>query len=274
MENILFQLKSVVTLYGLNILAAIVILIVGRQIAWVLRGVLEKALIRAEVDGTVVSFIRNVAYYAMLVFVVLAVLSRLGISTTSLIAVVGAAGLAVGLALQGSMANFAAGLLMILFRPFQVGHFIEASGASGTVEQIQIFATHLKTPDNRVVIMPNAKVMGDKIVNYSAEETRRIELHVGVSYGDDLKNVREVLQEIVASDDRILKEPEPIIVVGELADSSVNWIVRAWVETGTYWDVYYDLNEKVKTRFDQEGISIPYPQRDIHVYQLTPTPQT
>jgi small conductance mechanosensitive channel len=181
--------------------------------------------------------------------------------------VLGAAGLAIGLALQGSLANFAAGLLMILFRPFQVGHYIEGAGAAGTVKEIHIFTTSLTTPDNKLVVIPNAKLMGDNIVNYSANETRRVDMTVGVSYHDDLKKVRQVLGDLIDQEERILPDPEPTIAVSALADHSVNFVIRAWVNTPDYWGVYYDLTERVKTRFDEEGISIPFPQREIRVVE-------
>ena len=207
------------------------------------------------------------AYIALLTFVVIAALAQLGIQTTSFIAIIGAAGLAVGLALQGALANFAAGFLMIIFRPFKTGHYIEGAGVAGVVEEIHVFTTQLRTPDNKTVIIPNAKLMGDNIINYSAKETRRVDLLIGVSYTDDLQKVRKVLQGILEKDDRVLKDPAPMIAVKEFADSSVNFVVRVWVKTENYWDVYFDTTENVKKRFDAEGISIPFPQRDVHLYE-------
>jgi small conductance mechanosensitive channel len=268
MEDLIGKLKELAMLYGLQILAALAIFIIGRWIAKGLRSVFRRLLQRAEVEPTISSFISNFAYYALLVFVILAALSRLGIQTASIIAVIGAAGLAVGLALQGSLANFAAGLLIILFRPFQVGHYVEAAGVSGTVEEINIFTTHLKTPDNKAVIVPNSKITSENIVNYSAKETRRVDLVFGVGYGDDVAKVREILQQVVEADDRIFKDPEPFIVVNELGASSVDFAVKVWTKTDDYWSVYFDLKEKVKLAFDDNGITIPFPQRDVHVYQV------
>jgi small conductance mechanosensitive channel len=194
-----------------------------------------------------------------------AALGQLGIQTTSFIAILGAAGLAIGLALQGSLSNFAAGFLMIIFRPFKVGDFIEGAGVAGVVEEIQIFTTKLKTGDNKIIIVPNAKLSGDNITNYSAQETRRVDMTVGVAYSADLSKVREVLLDIISKDTRILAEPAPLVAVAELADSSVNFVVRVWTKTGDYWGVKFDATETIKNRFDAEGIGIPFPQRDIHI---------
>jgi small conductance mechanosensitive channel len=208
-------------------------------------------------------------YYALLTFVILAALSQIGIQTTSFIAVIGAAGLAVGLALQGSLANFAAGFLLIMFRPFKVGDFIEGAGVMGTVESLQIFTTQLRTPDNKKIIIPNASLTGDNIVNWSATGTRRVDMVFGIGYDDDIDRAKQVINEIIAADERILKDPKPQVAVSELADSSVNFVARPWVKTGDYWSVFFDTTEAVKKRFDAEGISIPYPQSDVHVYQQT-----
>ena len=183
------------------------------------------------------------------------------------VAVVGAAGLAVGLALQGSLSNFAAGVLIVLFRPYKVGDYVEAAGISGTIEQVQILTTILKTPDNKQIIVPNGQIMDSIITNYSANDRRRVDLVVGVSYEDDLDKVRKTLEELVAADERILDDPAVTIAVSELADSSVNFIVRPWVKTADYWGVHFDLTEAIKKRFDQEGISFPFPQQDVHLYQ-------
>src|SRR5690606_24819702 len=201
------------------------------------------------------------------IFVIVAALSQVGIQTASLIAVIGAAGLAIGLALQGSLANFAAGFLILLFRPFRAGDYIEAAGTAGTVEKILIFTTELKTPDNKQVIIPNGAITSDNIVNYSANDTRRVDLVVGISYGDDIDKAKAVLRDVVAADSRVLSSPETTIAVSELADSSVNLIGRPRVNTGDYWGVYWDLTEAIKKRLDQEGISIPFPQRDVHFHQ-------
>jgi len=266
MEGILLTIQEKGLEIGLHLLYAIAILIIGRWIAMAIRGILRKMLTSRKVDLTIVSFVCSMVYIALMTFVVLAALSKLGVQTTSFVAVIGAAGLAIGLALQGSLANFAAGFLMVIFRPFKVGDFIEGAGTAGIVEEIQVFTTQLRTPDNKTIIIPNAKLTGDNITNYSAKETRRVEFVPGVSYSADIRKVKEVLQGIVNSDGRILKDPAPQIALGELADSSVNFVVRVWVKTSDYWDVFFDTMEKIKVRFDEEGIEIPFPQRDVHMY--------
>jgi small conductance mechanosensitive channel len=266
-NNIIPNLQAFAALYGLKIIAALVIFVVGRWVARALRNVAKKMMVKGDVDETLISFVGNLTYITLLAFVIIAALNQLGIQTTSFIAVIGAAGLAIGLALQGSLANFAAGVLMIIFRPFKAGDFIEGAGVAGVVEGVQIFATQLKTPDNKTIIVPNAKMMGDNITNYSAKDTRRVDMVIGVGYGDDLKKVREILEDILAKDDRILEDPAPTIGVLELGDNSVNFAVRPWVKTEDYWGAYFDVTETVKRRFDEEGISIPYPQRDVHLYE-------
>jgi len=265
-ENIVEKIWELLTIYGLKLVAAIAVLIVGRWIAKGLTGFTEKMLNKRQVDPTIVSFVANLTYIALLVFVVLAALGQLGIQTTSFIAVIGAAGLAIGLALQGSLSNFAAGFLMIIFRPFKVGDFIEGAGVSGTVEKIQIFTTQLKTPDNKTIIIPNAKLSGDNIVNFSVKGTRRVDFVFGIGYDDDIDKARKIITDVIENDARVLKDPPPIIAVMELADSSVNFVVRPWVKVPDYWDLWFDVTETVKKRFDAEGISIPFPQRDVHLY--------
>jgi small conductance mechanosensitive channel len=266
-NNIIPDLQAFAAFYGLKIIAAIVIFVVGRWVARALRNATKKMMAKGNVDETLISFVGNLTYITLLAFVIIAALNQLGIQTTSFIAVIGAAGLAIGLALQGSLANFAAGVLMIIFRPFKAGDYIEGAGVAGTVEEIQIFATQLKTPDNKTIIVPNAKMMGDNITNYSAKDTRRVDMVIGVGYGDDLKKVREILEDILAKDDRFLEDPAPTIGVLELGDNSVNFAVRPWVKKEDYWGAYFDVTETVKRRFDEEGISIPYPQRDVHLYE-------
>ena len=231
-----------------------------------LRNLTRKLMTRGNVDVTLVSFVSNLIYVALLAFVIIAALGQLGIQTTSFIAILGAAGLAVGLALQGSLANFAAGVLMIIFRPFQVGDFIEGGGVAGTVEEIQIFTTQLMTPDNKTIIIPNAKMTEGNITNYSKKGTRRVDLTFDIGYGDDIDRARNLIKDEISKDQRILPQPAPQIVVTELAESSVKFGVRPWVISGDYWDVYCDLTENIKKRFDAEGITIPFPQRDVHVY--------
>jgi len=261
------KLQEIVAVYGLKVLAAIVVLIVGRWVARALRKVVQRMMTRAQADAALVSFVGHLTYVALLTFVIIAALNQIGIQTASFIAVIGAAGLAIGLALQGSLANFAAGVLMLVFRPFRSGDYIEGAGVAGTVEEIQIFTTNLKTPDNRKIIVPNAKLTGDNIVNYSAKDIRRMDMIVGVSYDDDYDKVQQILQDIIANESRILEDPAAKIGIMEFADSSVNFVFRPWVKTAEYWDVYFDLNETIKKRFDEEGISIPFPQRDVHVFE-------
>jgi small conductance mechanosensitive channel len=269
MDNILAQVEEILTIYGLRVLAALAIFVIGRWVAKGIRNLLNRLMTRGKVDKTLISFICNLSYIAMLAFVVIAALSKLGIQTTSLIAILGAASLAIGLALRGSLSNFAAGVLMIIFRPFRVGDFIEGGGASGTVEEIQIFSTQLKTADNKTVIVPNAKIFGDKIVNYSAKGTRRVDMTFGIGYDDDIDKARSVIQEIIDKDERVLRDQPVVVAVHELADSSVNFTVRVWTKSSDYWGFFWDTNEAVKKRFDAEGVSIPYPQQDVHHYQHT-----
>jgi len=266
-DSLLQSAQHLVTTFGLKVIAAIAVLIIGRWIAKGLTSLTRRAMGKAKVDTMLASFIGNLVYAALLTFVVLAAINQLGVQTTSFIAVIGAAGLAVGLALQGSLANFAAGVLIIIFRPYKVGDYIEGGGVAGTVEEVQIFTTVLKTPDNKTVIVPNGHIMAGTITNYSARAERRIELVVGVGYDADLDKTRQVLTEILNQDERILPDPAPVIGVSELAESSVNFVVRPWVKTADYWPVFFDLNERVKKRFDAEGINIPFPQRDVHLYE-------
>ncbi len=267
MEGVISKVWELVTIYGLKIIAAIVVFVVGKWVAKLLKKIALKVLTKRNVDPTISSFVVNMIYVALLLFVVLAALNQLGIQTTSFIAVIGAAGLAIGLALQGSLANFAAGFLMIIFRPFKVGDYIEGAGVAGTVEEIQIFTTQIKTPDNKTIIIPNSKLTSDNITNYSTKETRRVDLVFGISYGDDIDKAKKLIEDLLTKDDRILKDPPPTTGVVELADSSVNFVVRPWVKTGDYWNVYFDITESIKKNFDAEGISIPFPQRDVHIYE-------
>ena len=269
-ENLLPQLQELIANFGVNILSAIVIFVIG---LWVTRGfrrLTRRALEKAKVDAMLASFISHLVYFGLLTFVVLAAVNRLGVQTTSFIAVLGAAGLAVGLALQGSLSNLASGVLLILFRPYKVGDYVNAGGVEGTVEEVQIFTTLLKSPDNKRIIVPNSQMMGGTITNYSAMPQRRVDLVVGVSYSADLDRVRRVLTEILDSEERVLKDPAPVIGVVELADSSVNFVVRPWTESPNYWPLRFDLNERIKKRFDAEGIGIPFPQRDVHIYEHKP----
>ena len=267
MENLIPKVTEFLAIYGIKVVAAVVVFVVGRWVARALTNLVKKVMTKRKVDATLVSFAANLAYIGLLVFVIIAALGQLGIQTTSFIAVIGAAGLAIGLALQGSLSNFAAGFLMIIFRPFNVGDFIEGAGVAGTVEEIQIFTTTLKTPDNKTVIVPNASLTSGNIVNWTVKGTRRIDLVMGIGYDDDIDKAKKVMADVVAADERILKDPPPQIGLVELADSSVNFVVRPWVRIADYWPVHFDLTEKLKKAFDAEGITIPYPQRDVHVYE-------
>ena len=266
-SNLLAKVYELLTVYGMRVIAAIVIFIVGR---WVAKGVaklIRRVMSKSGTDETLVKFVGSMAYIALLAFVIIAALNQLGIQTTSFIAVLGAAGLAIGLALQGSLGNFAAGILMIIFKPFKVGDFIEGAGTAGVVEEIQIFTTQLKTPDNKTIIVPNAKMTGDNITNYTVKGTRRVDFVFGIGYDDDIDKARSIIKEIIDQDERVLKDQKPLIVVSDLADSSVNFTVRAWTTADDYWSFYFDTTEKVKKQFDAQGVSIPFPQRDVHMYE-------
>ncbi|MFG6179110.1 mechanosensitive ion channel family protein [Halomonas sp. THAF12] len=252
--------------FVINLVAALAIFVIGRWVVKLLHGFAIKAMQRGRLDPLLVKFLGNILFALMMVFVVLAAISQIGIQTTSLIAVLGAAGLAVGLALQGSLANFAAGVLVIIFRPYKIGDYVEGGGVSGTIDDVQIFTTELRTPDNRKIIVPNGQMMSGAITNYSSHDTRRVDLVVGVGYDDDIDTVRRVLESVVADDPRVLADPAPNIRMSAMGDSSVNWIVRPWVQAADYWDVFWEMTEEIKRRFDAEGISIPFPQRDVHVY--------
>jgi small conductance mechanosensitive channel len=253
--------------YGLKLIAAIVVFMIGKMVANWVKKLVARVMNKGGLDPIIVGFTSSIAYIAMMAFVIVAALGQLGIQTTSFIAILGAAGLAIGLALQGSLANFAAGFLMIIFRPFKVGDYIEGGGVSGTVQAIHIFTTTLTTPDNKTIIVPNANIGNNNITNYSTQATRRVDLTVGVAYDADLKEVRSILEDIVSKDGRILKDPAHQIAVSELADNSVNFVFRLWVNSADYWDVFFDANETVKNRFDEAGIGIPFPQRDVHLYE-------
>jgi len=250
--------------YAQNIVAALLIFFIGKWIAGRIAGLVKTGAAK-RIDGTVANFIGNLLHIVLVAFVVIAALDELGVETTSLVAILGAAGLAVGLALKDSLGNFAAGVMLILFRPFKVGDYVEAGGAAGSIKEIRIFATVMNTPDNKIITVPNGSIMGGNIVNYSEMPTRRVDMVVGAGYGSDLGKVKSVLQSILDADERILKDPAPVIAVSELADSSINLLVRPWVNSADYWAVKWDTTETVKKRFDEEGIEIPFPQMDVHL---------
>ncbi|MBJ90122.1 MAG: mechanosensitive ion channel protein [Woeseia sp.] len=262
--------EKIITLsseFGLQLVTALVIFWVGRVIAKTAQNTLHRILQSQQVDKILETFVCNLAYWAIMIFVIIAAVHQIGVQTTSLVAMLGAAGLAVGLALQGSLSNFAAGVLIVVFRPYRVGDWIEAAGISGSVEQVQILTTILITADNKQIIVPNSQIMNSVITNYSAKKTRRIDMTIAVSYKDDLDKVRKTIEDLIKNESRILKDPNYLIAVSELADSSVNFMVRVWVKTQDYANVKFDMTEAVKKRFDQEGISFPFPQQDIHIYR-------
>lgn len=259
--------QDLIISYAVNITSAILIILIGSMVIRFATNTLNKVLKARKVDPTIANFATSLIKYALLAFVIIAALGRIGVQTASFVAIVGAAGLAVGLALQGSLSNFAAGVLLIGFRPFKAGDYIEAAGTAGVVESVQIFTTILKTGDNRIIIVPNSNVLGGNIINYSKEKLRRIDLVVGVSYTADLRMTKQVLEEILNSDDRILKDPASTIEVNELGASSVDFIVRPWVNSGDYWAVRWELLAKIKQALDEHNIGIPYPQMDIHLFK-------
>ena len=267
MEDKVELMQALTVQYGVKVLMALVIFVIGKWVVKRLSVVLEKLMEKNAVDPAIRHFAGSLVYYTLLIFVCIAALGQLGIQTASFVAIVGAAGLAIGLALQGSLSNFAAGVLLLIFRPFKVGDFVETAGTSGVIQSIQIFTTVLFTPDNKKVIVPNGRIIGDNIVNYSANDTRRVDLVFGIGYQDDIDAARKVLEGVLAADKRVLENPASVIAVVELADSSVNFVCRPWVNSGDYWPVYFDLTEAAKKALDANGISIPFPQRDVHLHQ-------
>jgi len=255
--------------YALKIVAAIIILLIGKWVSRKISRLVSKLLKKNDIDVTLINFLENITYYTLLVVVVIAALGQLGINTTSFLTIVGAAGLAIGLALKDSLSNFASGVMLILFRPFRIGDVVNAGGVLGKVDSITIFNTILNTPDNQRVIIPNSSITSGVITNITANPTRRVDLVMGIGYDDDIKKAKGIMEQIIKDDDRILSDPAATVAVSELADSSVNFVVRPWVKTDDYWDVYFDLTEKIKTTFDKEGITIPYPQQDVHMYTET-----
>ncbi|MEN8208430.1 MAG: mechanosensitive ion channel domain-containing protein [Candidatus Fermentibacteria bacterium] len=265
MAGIWEQIKDIVAMYGLNVVAAIAIFFIGRFVAGIIRKLIRKIMQKRELDAALTGFVCSIVYAAMMAFVVIAALSKLGIQTASFVAILGAAGLAIGLALQGSLSNFASGVLIIMFKPFKGGDYVSAGGCEGSIKDVGIFTTSILTIDNKLIIVPNSKIMGETITNYSAMDTRRVDLLAGVSYDDDIDRVKDVLLKILTEDSRILSDPAPFAGLLEMADSSVNFTVRAWVKTEDYWSVFFDTNEKIKKTFDAENISIPFPQLDVHM---------
>lgn len=251
--------------WGKNIVLALLIFIIGRYIANLLNRIARRVLTNAKVDTILIKFLSSILAWVLLLVVIIMALNQLGVNTTSLIALIGAAGLAIGLSLQDSLKNFAAGVMLITFRPFGEGDYVEAGGTAGSVESITIFSTTFITPDNRKVIVPNGAIYSGVITNYSAKETRRIDMVFGIGYEDDIKKAKDIVEKILKSDGRVHSLPAPVVAVDQLADSSVNLVVRPWVNTSDYWTVKWDLTEKIKLAFDENGISIPFPQMDVHL---------
>lgn len=266
-KEILPELQKYVTEFGVHIISALAILLIGFWISKTLTRLLKKVLVRRNVDFTLVHFSTSALKFALYLFVIIAAVGQLGIETTSFIAALGAAGLAIGLALQGSLANVAAGVMLIIFRQVKVGQFVESGGVSGTVEKVGIFNTTLVTIDNKVIFIPNSKLINDNIINYSEKETRRIDLVFSISYEDDIDKTKNIIRSLIDADPDILKEPVTLIAVGELSDNSVNIFVRPWVNTKKVLDVRFRLTELIKKKFDEENISIPFPQSDVYIHQ-------
>jgi len=258
------------TAFAIDLLAAILIFIIGRWLAKWISILVGKAMTRARVEQILVTFVQHMCYFGLLAFVIIAALDRVGIKLTAAIAVLGAAALAVAFALQGSLSNFAAGILMVIFKPFKIGDLVTVGGVQGTVQEIQILNTVLNSPDNVRIIVPNSQVTGGTISNYTANVTRRIDLTIGISYDDDIKKAKLVIEGVLAADARILKTPAPTVAVSELADSSVNFVVRPWVKSADYWDVYFDTTAKLKTTLESNGITMPFPQRDVNIKSSGP----
>ena len=266
MENLLGTVHFYLLSKTWQVIGALLILVIGAWFCKRAANFFKRVLERRQVDPTLTNFLGGLFYYALLLLVIIAAAGQLGINTMSFLTVLGALGLAVGLALKDSLSNIAAGIMIILFRPFRIGDAVTIAGVTGSVQQIGLFNTVLHTPDNQKIIVPNSKILGDIITNITANETRRIDLVVGISYEDDIDKAKAILWELAAKDQRILKDPAPTIAVAELADSSVNLVFRPWVKTSDYWAVRFDLTEQIKKTFDAEGVSIPYPQQDVHLF--------
>ncbi|MDH3981767.1 MAG: mechanosensitive ion channel [Kiritimatiellaceae bacterium] len=265
--SLIEKIQSIGLEYGFQIIGALLIFIVGMWVVKMIAKIVVRIMTQHKVDKTLIGFVSGLLHVALQAFVVIAALGALNVPIASFVAVLGAAGLAVGLALQGSLSNFAAGVLMIIFRPFKVHDVVEAGGVVGTVQEIGILTTHIDTLDNKKTVVPNAKVMESNITNYTANDTRRVDLVAGISYSDDIDKARAAIKAAIAEIPEVLSEPAPDILVSEMADSSVNFAVRPWSTPADYWTVYFGVTEAIKKKFDAEGISIPFPQRDVHLYE-------
>ncbi len=264
LENIMTNLTEFATTYGLKVIGAILVLIIGRIVANVARGIVRRLNEKSKTDPTVGNFLQNMVYYLVMTFAVLAALGNFGVETASIVAVLGAAGFAIGFAMQGSLANFAAGVMLLIFRPFRLGDFVEAGGATGTVKDMSLFTTVINTPDNRRIIVPNGKIFGDTITNVSAEDTRRVDMMVGIGYGSDIEKAKQTILQVLSGYGEVLTDPGVQVEVAELADCSVNLVVRPWVKKADYWTVNFRFQRDIKEAFDHEGIEIPFPQTVIH----------
>lgn len=264
MDNFLQTLIDFATGYGIKVVGAILVLIIGRIAAGWARGLVRRMLGKRDTDPSIISFVSSLAYWLILIFAIMSALGNFGVETASLVAVLGAAGFAVGFALQGSLANFAAGVMLLVFRPFKVGDFVDAGGAAGTVRELNLFTTVLMTPDNIRIMVPNGKIFGDTIKNITAEDTRRVDMVIGIGYGSDIAKAVQIMQGLLDADSRVLPDPAPQIAVSELADSSVNLVVRPWVNKADYWGLKFDFTRAVKEAFDREGVEIPFPQVVMH----------
>ena len=261
------NIVTLVSTWGLQLAGALAVLIIGRFLCGIARKSVRRAMESRRVDPSLIPFASNLVYFVLLAAVLIAVLGLFGIETTSLVAVLGTAGLAIGLALQGTLGNFSSGVMLLLFRPFHVGDFIDAAGVAGTVIEIGVFSTIMNTPDNVRIIVPNSGIFGATIKNFSANDTRRNDIVLGISYDDDISNAIAVVNAVLSKDSRVLSDPEPVVAVSELADSSVNLVVRPWCRKEDYWGLRYDLTRKLKEELEQGGCSIPYPQHDVHLHQ-------
>ena len=266
-DNMLTKITDLAVLYGGKLILAIVVLIIGLWVVKIIVNAITKLMEKQNTDASLRPFLKSLASAILKILVVISVMTIVGIPMTSFIAILAAAGFAIGMALSGTLQNFAGGVMLLIFKPFKVGDFIEAQGFMGTVNQIQIFNTILKTPDNKTIIIPNGGLSTGAMTNFSTEPTRRVDFSFGIGYSDDIDKARSVIDALIKADSRIHKDPEPFIAVGELADSSVNFTVRVWADAADYWGIHFDLIENVKKAFDKESISIPFPQTDVHVYQ-------
>ncbi len=265
MENLWTDYSPLIVKYGTGLIYAVVVLIIGLWITNLITKSVKKLMIKGALDISLVPFLSSLISIGLKIMVVISALGMLGIEMTSFIALLGAAGLAIGMALSGTLQNFAGGVIILILKPFKIGDVIEAQGFTGSVKEILIFNTILTTFDNKLIILPNGGVATGSIVNYTAQETRRVDWTFGIAYGDNADTAKRVLMELVSEDIRVLKDPEPFVALKELADSSVNFVVRAWVNSGDYWGVYFDLNDKVYKTFEKEGLNFPYPQMDVHI---------